>query len=71
VAFQTKAEKWIAVAQQLMGDRSKGVRCAFCEAADLKVVDVPWSAAMAQRWITCPHCREATALRIEMGQAKT
>jgi hypothetical protein len=66
VAFQTKAQKWIAIAQQLMGSPSKAVRCPFCEAADLRVIDVPWSAQVAERWITCPGCREATALRIKM-----
>jgi len=63
--FQSKAEKWIAVAQQLMSDKSKSVDCPFCEKANLKVTDVPWSAQMSERWITCPNCKEATALRMQ------
>jgi hypothetical protein len=64
MSFQSKAEKWIAVAQQLMGDKSKPVHCPFCEKANLKVTDVPWSPQMSERWITCPSCKEATAPRM-------
>jgi hypothetical protein len=58
-------------AQQLMGNPRKAVRCPFCATDDLKVVDVPWSAETAERWITCPHCREGMALRIKREWPKT
>ena len=58
MSFQSKTEKWIAVAQQLMSDLSKPVQ------ANLEVTDVPWSPQMSERWIACPNCKEATALRI-------
>jgi transcription elongation factor Elf1 len=64
MSFQSKAKKWIAVAQQLMSDRSKPVHCPFCDEANLKVTDVPLSPQMMERWITCPNCTEATALRM-------
>ena len=64
MSFQCKAEKWIAVAQKLMGDKSKPVHCPFCDEANLKVTDVPLSPQMSERWITCPNCKEATALRM-------
>jgi transcription elongation factor Elf1 len=64
MSFQSKTEKWITVAQQLMSDLSKPVHCPFCEKANLDVTDVPWSPQMSERWIACPNCKEATALRI-------
>jgi cytochrome c-type biogenesis protein CcmH/NrfF len=32
---QTKAQKWIAVAQQLMADLDMPLRCPFCDEASL------------------------------------
>jgi transcription elongation factor Elf1 len=70
MSFQSKTEKWIAVAQQLMSDKSKPVHCPFCEKANLKVTDVPLSPQMMERWISCPNCKEATALRMQNATDK-
>jgi hypothetical protein len=67
VTFQTKAQKWIAVAQQLMGNPALAISCPFCSNGTLKVVDVPFSAELQERWISCPDCKEATALRMSKG----
>jgi len=60
----TKAEKWIAVAQKLMAKPSEAVLCPFCLASDLEVTDVPFGISDGpERWISCPFCKETTALR--------
>jgi hypothetical protein len=36
MSFQSKTEKWIAVAQQLMSDKSKPVHCPFLREGKLE-----------------------------------
>jgi hypothetical protein len=63
-SFKQGPKKWIAVAQQLMTDSTRTVRYPFCEKATLKLTDMPFSPELLERWISCPHCKETTALRI-------
>jgi predicted RNA-binding Zn-ribbon protein involved in translation (DUF1610 family) len=69
MTFQTKSEKWITVAQQLIGNRALAISCPFCGKGTLKVIDVPFSPELQERWISCPDCKEVTALRMSNSAA--
>ena len=56
-------EKWVAVAKQIMGDPKTPVTCPFCQRAILEVKDAVWNDEVFNRWITCPSCKETTALQ--------
>jgi hypothetical protein len=55
--------KWINIVQQLRFNPGKFVRCPFCGASDLDVIDVSEDAESSVQWIACPKCNEATTLR--------
>jgi 4-hydroxy-3-methylbut-2-en-1-yl diphosphate synthase IspG/GcpE len=55
--------KWITIVQQLRFNPGKFVRCPFCGASDLDVIDVSEDAESSVQWIACPKCNEATTLR--------
>jgi C4-type Zn-finger protein len=56
------SQKWLVAAQQVMADPKKPVTCPFCEAATLQIHDANWQDKVFERWITCPNCKETTAL---------
>jgi hypothetical protein len=60
--FQPKAEKWIAVARQLMADPASQLSCPFFVNAILKVIDAPTASGAYDGWISCQNCKEGTIL---------